>query len=466
MNHMSHKNLFGTDGIRASVGDSPFTQDDLIRLGKALALWSQTKYNKPQPHVLIAHDTRISCGWAKSCLKAGLLSGNIKVYDAHILPTPGASILMHDYSLLASLDYACIISASHNPYHDNGIKIIDIQGKLTHKDELLITELFYNVPTTSLLDYRALGQEIMFDNAESLYCAKIASYFEPHFLRGLKIVIDAAHGATYRTAPRIFKKLGAEVIMIHNKPNGYNINEACGAVHPESLQNAVLTHSADIGFAFDGDGDRIVAVNSLGDLKDGDDILAILAEHPLYKKCTTIVGTLMTNCGLEHHLKNQNKNLIRTPVGDKHVAQRLKEEQCMLGGEPSGHIICGDILTIGDGVVASLRVVESMLFNKNRNLKSFIKYPSSLISLPTEHKPDLTQEAYAEIILNAQKALPHGRIIVRYSGTEPVLRIMVEASTHELVQQHINNLTLQLKALLNYSNTPHHKEYYEPQESV
>jgi phosphoglucosamine mutase len=286
-------------------------------------------------------------------------------------------------------------------------------------------------------------------------------------LRGLTIVVDAAHGATYRTAPRIFKKLGAQVIMIHNKPNGYNINEACGAVHPESLQQAVIVHGADIGFAFDGDGDRITAVNALGEIKNGDDILALLSEHPAYKQCTTIVGTIMSNCGLEQFLQKQQKNLIRTPVGDKYIAQKLIEEQVMLGGEPSGHIICNDILSTGDGVLAALRVVESMLFNNNPLLTTFTKYPSMLTSIATEHKPDLTQEPYAIIIRDAQQALPHGRIIVRYSGTEPVLRVMVEAATHELVEHHANSLTLQLKNVLQYSNPTHQpKEYYDPQEFV
>lgn len=439
-------NLFGTDGIRGAIGTHPFTQEHLITLGKALAQWAQQKYNKPQPHILMLHDTRISCSWVKACLKTGLLGSAVKVYDAQVLPTPGACVLMQEYSLLASIDCAFIISASHNPFDDNGIKILDHSGKLSERDEQAITQIFYahQKPT----DYRTLGKDLMFGNAESLYCAKIAAHFAPTMLKGLKIVLDCAHGATYRTAPRIFKKLGAQVITINNKPNGYNINEQCGAVHPEQLQQEVLLHEADAGFAFDGDGDRVVAVNHLGEVKEGDDILALLAEHPAYTKQTTIVGTVMTNCGLEAHLHKSNKTLVRTPVGDKHIVHKLAEQDLMLGGEPSGHIVCGDLLMAGDGVLAALRVMESVIATGNRAMKSFEKYPSVLINIQTHYKPDLTQEPCASIIAHAQQILPLGRIVIRYSGTEPLLRIMIEAESYAVAEKHAADLAQKIEIIL------------------
>jgi phosphoglucosamine mutase len=466
MKKAPHPNLFGTDGIRATVGTAPFTQDDLIRLGKALAQWAHNKYAKPQPHILMLHDTRISCNWVKACLKAGLLASSVKIYDAHVLPTPGAAVLMQEYSLLAAIDCAFIISASHNPFHDNGIKIIDHSGKLSLQDEQRITELFYayngnEKPDASgealraKTDYRTLGTEVMFDNATSLYCANIAAHFEPNMLKGLTIVLDCAHGATYRTAPRIFKKLGARIILLNNKPNGYNINEQCGALHPEELQQAVVAHEADAGFAFDGDGDRIVAVNYLGEVKEGDDILALLAEHPAYKNQTAVVGTVMTNCGLEAHLQKNNKILLRTNVGDKYIIQQMVAQDCMLGGEPSGHIICGDLLMAGDGVLAALRVMESILASGNRTMKSFEKYPSILINIKTLHKPDLTQEPFASIITEAQNALPSGRVVIRASGTEPLVRVMVEAQTHILAQEHAQNIAEKLIFLLTTSHQEH-----------
>lgn len=441
-------NLFGTDGIRATIGTSPFTQDQLIALGKALAKWAQHKYNKPQPHILMLHDTRISCSWVKACLKAGLFSSSVKIYDAHVLPTPGAFVLMQEYSLLASIDCAIVISASHNPFDDNGLKILDHNGKLSLRDEQTITELFYAQNKNTTSDYRLLGKEVIFENADSLYCAKIACHFVPNMLKGYTIVLDCAHGATYRTAPRIFKKLGAHVIIINNKPNGYNINEQCGALHPEKLQQAVVACQADAGFAFDGDGDRIVAVNYAGEIKEGDDILALLAEHPAYKQVHTIVGTIMTNCGLEAHLQKNNITLIRTAVGDKHIIQKLTQDNLVLGGEPSGHIVCGDLLMSGDGVLAALRIMEGVIATGNRAMKTFEKYPSVLINIKTDYKPNLTLEPFASLIKQAEQALPLGRMVIRYSGTEPLLRIMVEAESDAVARKHATDLAQILELLL------------------
>lgn len=430
------RSLFGTDGIRASVGTAPCTQPDLIALGTALAQWAQKKYKKAQPAVLIAHDTRISCSWIKACLSTGLLSNSVNIFDAHVLPTPAALVLMQEYALLTNIDCAVIISASHNPFHDNGIKIFDQKGKLSLTDEQEITRLFYEERAEPAhFDARALGHAALFENAESLYCAKIAHYFKPDFLKGLTIVLDCAQGATYHAAPRIFRKLGAQVIVINHHPTGYNINEQCGSTHPTTVREAVLAHKADLGCAFDGDGDRLLLINRHGEVKDGDDCLALLAQHPAYQNVQTIVGTLMTNYGLEQHLKCHHKTLARTPVGDKHVIERMKNDQSLLGGEPSGHLICGDILMAGDGTIAALRCIESMLFNKNDDLISFQRMPSRLINIPITDRLDITQEPFSAILGACEQLIQPGRLVLRYSGTEPLLRILIETHSENVLNQ-------------------------------
>lgn len=444
------ESIFGTDGIRARVGTSFLTQENLFILGRAIALWAQKKYHKEQPHVLITHDTRASYSWIKSCLKAGLLSYPITLYDAHILPTPAALVLMQEYQFLTMFDCAIIISASHNPYYDNGIKLMSHTGKLSAEDETEISKLYNEYHDHSQIDYRALGRSIIFDSADKLYCAKIAAHFKPNFLKGLKIVLDCAHGATYRTAPTIFKLLGAQVIAIHNKPTGYNINEQCGALQPAELQRAVLAHEADAGFAFDGDGDRITAVSRTGEIKDGDEILALLSEHPAYAATSAIVGTVVTNMGLENHLKKQKRSLIRTDVGDKHIIAQLNKKKLILGGEQSGHIILHDLLQTGDGVLAALRLLESISKNDNLDMKTFSRYPQELINVPAPYKLPLNDKPCAELIANAEAQLKNGRVLVRYSGTEPLLRVMVEAEKQadakKIAQQLAHEFEEMLKA--------------------
>jgi len=438
------KNLFGTDGIRECVGIAPLTIDGLHRLGNAISLWAQKKYGR-NPTFLLAHDTRVSCSFVKASLKSGLMLHPVKIVDGDVLPSPAVVQLLQQNS---NFDAGIIISASHNPYYDNGIKLVDgSQGKIALEDELLITHYYYEHAHTS--DYASLGLDSVWHQAEKTYVDYVASFFRSHFLAGTKVVLDCAHGAAYRVAPYLFRFFGAEVITLHDQPNGFNINKNCGAVYPELLQKAVVEHGAHVGFAFDGDADRVVAVNRYGHLKNGDDILALLMQHPLYKQVPAVVGTSMTNQGFEMYLQKLQKKLIRTSVGDKYVAQAMVTNNLMLGGEPSGHIIARDYLNTGDGIFIALRLVETLLLLNNIDMSTFVKFPQIIINVPVEHKKDLNSEPLAQIICANQQLLIEGRLVVRYSGTEHLLRIMIEDADYDHAQAIGTQLSKQLLQLLN-----------------
>ncbi len=433
--HLKMKDsLFGTDGIRERVGSHPLTQELLPKIGDAIALWLQKKYGS-SPTILIAQDTRESCAYIKSLLKSGLLRHSVTVHDAFVLPTPAV------HKLVQSNQFSCgiIISASHNAYADNGIKIVDgITGKLTAQDEHSIAAIV--AQESSEFAYRTFGAENFYSSAAQDYQHLVTAFFQPNFLRDMRVVLDCANGATSTSAPAIFEHLGAHVIPLNTTPNGRNINHQCGAVHPQQLQQTVQESKADIGFAFDGDGDRLTVVTRDGRIYNGDDILALLSGHPTYAAQNTIVSTVMANQGLEAYLEEHDKKLIRTPVGDKFVAQTLTEQNVLLGGEQSGHIILADYAHCSDGIFAALRVMEVMLFTANRELKSFIPFPQVLLNMPVKQKKSLTQEPCASLIAATQAQLPGGRLLVRYSGTENLLRILVEDAD----AQKAHNLSAQL----------------------
>ncbi len=413
--------LFGTDGIRGTVGNEPFTNYSLIKLGNAIARWAQQKYGA-HPTFLLAHDTRISCSLVKSSLKSGLLLSPIHLYDAHILPSPAVLRLMQ---LDKQFDCGIIISASHNPYQDNGIKIIDTTtGKLSGADEQIITDIFYNQMFNE--QYATLGVEKPFSDASERYINNLVSLFPKNFLQGNKIVLDCAHGATYKVAPIIFERLGAHVTILHDYPNGININKQCGSLFPDTLQQTVISQQATIGFAFDGDGDRVIAVNKYGQIKNGDDMLALLSTLQPYDACPVVVGTVMSNQGFEIFLRNNHKQLVRTAVGDKFIAEHLSHNGLLLGGEPSGHIIMYDYLPTGDGIFTALRTVQAIQKSDNWEMKTFTKFPQVIINLPVKIKKDLASSPIADLIAESTKQLHVGRLVVRYSGTEPLLRIMIE----------------------------------------
>ncbi|MGE0206276.1 MAG: phosphoglucosamine mutase [Candidatus Babeliales bacterium] len=436
-------NLFGTDGIRGQFGKDPFTIPQLVKLGQAVAVWAQKTYRN-NPSLLLAHDTRLSCSLLKSAFKSGLLLYPLELCDAQVLPSPSVAALLHASQ---DFDIGIIISASHNPYQDNGIKIIDrFRGKLSHEDEQIISELFHNQETKS--DYQSLGKEYHHD-FKTEYCTLIDRYFEKNFLRGKKVVLDCAQGAAYELAPHIFSLYGAEVIPLFDQPNGLNINKQCGTLHPEVLKTKVIEHQADIGFAFDGDGDRVIAVNRLGQLKTGDDILALLLSHPLYQTMQAVVGTVMTNKGFEVYLNNKGKSLIRTQVGDKYVAQEMVKNKLLLGGEDSGHIIMHDYLHTGDGIFTALRIMQTILLQDNWDMETFTKFPQIHTTIPILYKKDLNKPPFFEIITKSEELLGQGRLVIRYSGTEPVLRIMVEDNDCDNAQYICSSLSKQLQEQLN-----------------
>lgn len=433
--------MFGTDGIRGRFDASLFSIEQLHKLGLAFGSWfCQIKKN---PTLIIMSDTRQSGYYIKSALKSGILLYPVHIIDAGILPTPGASILLEHFNA----DGALIISASHNPAHDNGIKIITARGKLSAQEE---AALIAHINQLSAPSFTLLGTESYCHDAEQIYTQSIIKHFNPHFLQNKRIVLDVAHGACSTVAPRIFKEFGAEVITINDQPNGNNINDNCGSTHPHTLQHAVQEYNAWCGFAFDGDGDRTIAVCNKGTIKDGDDILAILAQHPRYHKSSGIISTTMSNQGLEHFLQQRNTQLIRTSVGDKYVIEQLKKECLLLGGESSGHIIMYDRYATGDGIFTALTVLETLLFLNNNNFITFTRFPQFLHNIMIHHKMDLQQDPCAHVITQAQQEIYPGRIIIRYSGTEPILRIMTESLDEEKARHIGTRLAQELKTIFNY----------------
>lgn len=432
--------LFGTDGIRGAVGKSPFTFYELEKLGRACALWAHNKYGN-KPTILLGHDTRISCAFVKSTFKSGFLQLPGTIVDAGVLPTPALCQIAH---YQPEFDCCIIISASHNPYQDNGIKIFDgSTGKLLEKDEEYISQLFTTLNDSH--DYASLGTETINTSLENTYKNTLDTFFKPHFLKNRSIILDCAHGAMTALAPKIFEFYGAQVTVINNQPNGININRKCGALHPQSLQEEVVKHKADFGFAFDGDGDRVIAVNCYGQIKNGDDIVAILTQHPKYSYCPGVVGTIMSNKGLENFVNSLGKIFIRTQVGDKYVSHALQNHNYIMGGEPSGHIIMQDYLSMGDGLYVALRMLESVFATKNYSLTTFNRMPQILVNVPVCMKIDLNHPTLQKKIITAKTALPEGRLIVRYSGTEPLLRIMVEDPDFEHAQTIAHTLAEHIK---------------------
>jgi len=442
------KIAFGTDGIRGNAEQFPFTDDAVYALGKSIAQWAHERYGK-KPKILVGGDTRISTPRIQKILCQALVDSDVTVFNADVLPTPAVChIIFYD----KSFDAGIVISASHNPFYDNGIKIFDgLRCKLTTEDEKTITKYFETwIDGIGQVADLVHAKAIELPEAREFYCRRIASSFPVDFLRGLKIVIDCANGATSFVAPDIFVQLGATIYNIAAEPNGTNINANCGSLHPEVLAQAVVALNAHCGFAFDGDGDRIIAVNKHGQIKDGDDILALLLSLPAYNQARALVGTIVSNQGLEVYCQNElGKNFIRANVGDKHVAAELEKNNLVLGGEPSGHIILNDYMKTGDGIFVALKVLEAMICNDNWDMHTFTKYPQVSINVPVAQKKDLKEQPFAAILEKYEQELENkGRLIVRYSGTESVLRVVVEAVDSARANTIAQQLADQLKAAL------------------
>lgn len=431
--------LFGTDGIRGPVGTAPLTSPEIMQIGSAIGRWIHQTYG-PQTQILLAQDTRASGHWLTTTLSAGLLLSPLTIHHAGVLPTPAVSRLIAQNGTFSG---GIILSASHNASQDNGIKLVDHVGnKLTQQAEDEITTLYNSDFTQS---FQTFGAFKHFADAAEQYQQSVLTFFSTLNLSDRTIVLDCAHGATYQVAPKIFRQLGAIVIELHTQPTGSNINKQCGSVHPEKLQQAVRLRNANMGIAFDGDGDRAIIVNRAGAIKNGDDILALLSHHPAYHQQAIIAGTIMSNQGLARYLEPFQKRLARTAVGDRWVSKYLQVHQLLLGGEQSGHIILKDYLATGDGIVTALRLIEAIQHTDNWDLETFKPYPQLLVNVPVRHKKDLKQSPLAAIITEYEQKIESGRLSVRYSGTENLLRIMVEAEQIETVRSISDQLSQKLK---------------------
>lgn len=431
---MSRK-YFGTDGIRGKVGESLLTPEFVMRLG-----WAAGKVltGDGDSRMLIGKDTRISGYMFESALEAGLSAAGVDIDLLGPMPTPAIAYLTQTLRAAGGI----VISASHNPYYDNGIKFLSHKGsKLPDEVEEAIERLLDQ--PMDCVESAKLGKASRLDDARGRYIEFCKSKFpSDKTLAGLKIVVDCANGATYQIAPKVFAELGAEVVAMGVKPDGVNINLECGATTPGSLAAKVLENKADLGVALDGDGDRVIMVDHTGAIVDGDEILFILARHQLMQETlnTGVVGTLMSNIGLELALRDLDIAFKRAKVGDRYVMQLLEQEGWTLGGETSGHIICLDKASAGDGIIAALQVLTCIantckpLYELKQGMR---KYPQTMINVPLtngtnpcEHKVVRQAVMEAEHVLNGQ-----GRVLLRLSGTEPLLRVMVEGHDPHQVQQ-------------------------------
>ncbi len=430
------KKYFGTDGIRGKVGEHPITADFFLKLGWAAG---RVFANEGHGFVLVGKDTRISGYMFESALEAGLTAAGVDTRLLGPMPTPGIAYLTRTLRAQAGI----VISASHNPYYDNGVKFFSVQGTKLPDDIEQKIERHIDSPMTTV-ESSKLGKAKRLVDAAGRYIefckASVPTRLD---FSGMRIILDCAHGATYHIAPHVFSEVGAEVVTIGAEPDGLNINDECGATKPERLAATVLAYRADFGIALDGDGDRLVMVDHKGEIVDGDELIYIIAKARLGdgQMSGPVVGTLMTNLGMEHGLKKLGIDLIRAKVGDRYVMEMLAEHKGILGGENSGHIICLDKTTTGDGIIAALQIMAEMQDSgKNlHELKSGMqKYPQVLVNVKTSKKINPEQD---ESIQKAVKAIEKklgdkGRVLLRASGTEPLIRVMVEGQQEDLVRNY------------------------------
>ena len=442
------RKYFGTDGIRGRANVYPMTPEMAMLLGRAVTHYFRSHYNSSMaPRIIVGKDTRISCYMLELAFSAGVCSQGGKVVLTGPLPTPGVSFATTSMRANAGV----MISASHNPYHDNGIKIFDAQGnKLPDEIELELEKMLENPDTIPRLEGSELGSAKRLDEVLGRYIVHVKSSFTSRkSLEGMRIVLDCANGACYKVAPMIFEEMGAEVFTLGVNPNGQNINASCGSTHPEQAQADVKKFKADLGICLDGDGDRLIVIDSRGDVVDGDKILGLFAKFYLDKKMITkgseVVGTVMSNLGLENYLKSIGLAFFRSKVGDRYILERMGQGQSILGGEPSGHLILGNYSSTGDGLVAALKVIECLQhYNQPlRELVSDIKlYPQILQNVVVKSKPPIeSNKIIQEALVQSEKELAtKGRVLLRYSGTEPYLRVMVEGENSATIEKVCKNL--------------------------
>lgn len=428
------RKYFGTDGIRGKVGEFPITPEFVLKLGWAVGrVLARGNGGK----VVIGKDTRISGYMFESALEAGLSAAGVDILLLGPMPTPAIAYLTRTLHA----DAGIVISASHNPFEDNGIKFFSSEGtKLPDEVELAI-EAELEKPM-GMAPPDELGKAKRVVDAGGRYIEFCKSTFPRNLkLTGLKLVIDCANGATYHVAPAVFRELGATVITMASEPNGLNINVNCGSTHTEALQEAVRARKADLGIAFDGDGDRVLMVDHTGELVDGDELLYIIAAARHREEGVPgVVGTLMTNLGMEHALKQAGIAFVRARVGDRYVMEMLQQHGWELGGEGSGHLICLDSTTTGDGIISALQVLRAMVEQDKglHDLKSgMMKYPQILINVQLPGKLDVMALSSVQDALREAESLlaDAGRVLLRPSGTEPVVRVMVEGEDARQVNQ-------------------------------
>ncbi len=438
------KRLFGTDGIRGKANIHPMTAEMALRLGLAAGTYFR---RGEHPHkVLIGKDTRLSGYVFESALAAGFCAMGMHVIMVGPLPTPAIAFLTR--SMRA--DLGVVISASHNPYHDNGIKFFDAEGyKLADETEDTIANL---VQSTQKWDYPSsekIGRAKRIEDASGRYIVYTKSCFPAHMsLTGLRIVIDCAHGAAYKVAPMALRELGAEVFTLGTEPNGMNINDGYGSLHPQRVADKVREVRADIGLALDGDADRLIVVDEHGTILDGDQIMALCASAMLERgelSQKTLVSTVMSNMALEVFMQERGGTLVRTQVGDRYVMEAMRKNNYLLGGEQSGHLIFRQYSTTGDGLLAALQILRYMC-EKERPLSELAglltPFPQVLINVKVEKKPPIeTVPAVQKAIQKAEKDLAgRGRVLLRYSGTENLCRVMVEGENNQKVREHAEYL--------------------------
>jgi len=434
------KKYFGTDGIRGQVGQHPITPYFVLKLGWATGRVFSGKARQP---ILIGKDTRISGYMFESALEAGLAAAGVDIQLVGPMPTPGIAYLTRTFRAQAGI----VISASHNPYYDNGIKFFSSQGtKLADAVELEIEKQMDRPMTT--VESSSLGKAVRIDDAAGRYIEFCKGTIPSNMdFSGIKIVVDCANGATYHIAPYVFEEIGAEVIRLGTDPSGLNINDACGATNPEQLQQTVLANGADFGIALDGDGDRLIMVDHLGEIVDGDELIYIIAKSRLDSGQISgpVIGTLMSNLGLEQALAKLGLGFKRAAVGDRYVMEMLTEYSGMLGGENSGHIICLDRTTTGDGIVSALQVMAEM-WTAGRTLhelkSGMKKYPQVLINVRVDKQSDLAAVEPVQRAKNDVERMLNGegRVLLRASGTEPLIRVMVEGGDEAAVTRLANRL--------------------------
>ncbi|MBF0226282.1 MAG: phosphoglucosamine mutase [Desulfobacterales bacterium] len=431
------KKFFGTDGIRGKANEFPITAEIALKIGRSIAHFfsnkSQLNNESLRKKILIGKDTRISGDMLEHALVAGICSMGIDVYLAGIIPTPAIAFLTKKIDAIAGI----VISASHNPYYDNGIKIFTNDGyKLTDEQEIEIEKLIFEDFDSKCKTIKNMGKVYNFDEGEEIYANFLIDAVNPNIsLKGMKIVVDCANGATYQIVPYIFKKFLADVDAIFISPNGKNINDSCGSEYPSELKKRVIDSNADLGLAFDGDGDRLIAIDGNGKQLTGDHIIAILAKYLKSQgllKNNIVVSTVMSNLGLDKALRDMDIIHKQATVGDRYVLEEMLKFDASIGGENSGHIILNHHQTTGDGILTALKLIESIKYY-NKKLSDFIDIinlcPQIMVNVHVNCKLDLNSfpEIKQEIESGEKELGTNGRVFVRYSGTEPLCRVMVEA---------------------------------------